>query len=226
MTTDNTGTAQAPTVEPAELPGEVRHGFISGMGRAWCCATNPGLGCGPVTHEPQSVEGPKGFPLYGPPDGQLASGSNARFAVLDAPTAPGGKPWCTHTVRPGQVLRVHQHLTAPHRTQRFAYWLTTPNWRTEMPLTRDMLELVCEIDWACPGGEGWRCHTPAPDTHHWVILPRNRTGHHVLLGAWDVGDTGNAFYQAVDLDFQPHRPASADSAENEAVAGDSREGSA
>ncbi|MBA4152342.1 MAG: chitin-binding protein [Acinetobacter sp.] len=41
---------------------------------------------------------------------------------------------------------------------------------------------------------------PANPTVHNVPLPE-RTGYHVLLAVWEVADTGNAFYQVVDLEF-------------------------
>ncbi|WP_367139628.1 lytic polysaccharide monooxygenase auxiliary activity family 9 protein [Saccharothrix sp. HUAS TT1] len=192
-----------PVLEHAIPPGSVKHGYTTKpVSRAyWCALNKPTAGCGAIGNEPQSVEGPKGFPAAGPPDGQLASGGLSRFGVLDGPTAPGGKPWPATAVTPGAPLRVRWWLTAPHRTARWHYWITRQGWNPGDGLTRDALELVANVEWTCPDNANWKCYVPVKDTHHFLYLPRDRTGRHVLLAIWDVADTGNAFYQAADLDF-------------------------
>lgn len=197
------GEVKKPVVEHAIQPGWVKHGYVNKpVSRAyWCAQNKPSAGCGSIGSEPQSVEGPKGFPSGGPPDGKLASGGLGKFAVLDAPTAPGGKAWPSTSVTPGAPLRLRWWLTAPHRTARWHYWLTTPAWTPDTPLSRDVLELVGNIEWTCPNNENWRCFSPVRDVHHFIYLPKSRTGRHVLLGIWDVADTSNAFYQACDLNF-------------------------
>ncbi|WP_092530326.1 lytic polysaccharide monooxygenase [Amycolatopsis arida] len=44
---------------------------------------------GPIQWEPQSVEGPKGFPTRGPLDGRLRAANHPAFAPLDDQS----KPW-------------------------------------------------------------------------------------------------------------------------------------
>lgn len=74
------------------------HGYVSAVengvaeGRVTLCkfAAN-GTGeknthCGAIQYEPQSVEGPDGFPVTGPRDGKIASAESALAAALD------GKP--------------------------------------------------------------------------------------------------------------------------------------
>ena len=39
-------------------------------------------------------------------------------------------------------------------------------------------------------------------THHEVKLPTSKRGHHVIVLLWLVANTGNAFYQAFDVNFQ------------------------
>jgi chitin-binding protein len=205
-------TAQKPSVEKVVLPGGAKHGYVTTpASRAyWCAQNKPGSNCGAIMYEPQSVEGPKGFPEVGPPDGQLASGGHGKFAQLDSPNAPDGKPWRATAVTAGAPFRFRWWLTQPHRTARWHYWITKDGWDTEKPLTRDSLELMAEIDWGCPNNEAWRCNVPIADVHHFVYLPSPKSGRHVILGIWDVSDTGNAFYQAVDVDFSAARDSADD----------------
>lgn len=75
------------------------HGYVSAVengvaeGRVTLCkfAAN-GTGeknthCGAIQYEPQSVEGPDGFPVTGPRDGKIASAESALAAALDEQTA-------------------------------------------------------------------------------------------------------------------------------------------
>ncbi|WP_424141112.1 lytic polysaccharide monooxygenase [Sodalis glossinidius] len=40
--------------------------------------------------------------------------------------------------------------------------------------------------------------TPPDPTIHDVMLPQ-RSGYHVILAVWEVANTGNAFYQVIDV---------------------------
>lgn len=180
-----------------------RHGYVaSPLSRAYWCAQEGG--CGPVSAEPQSVEAAKGFPDAGPPDGQLASGGQPRFGVLDGAAAPGGRPWPATTLTAGAPLRMRWWLTAPHRTSAWQYWITRDGWDPNQPLSRSQLEPApfCQIDWVCPGNEAWRCHLPIADVHHWAYVPPEKRGRHVIYAVWVVGDTANAFYQAIDVEVR------------------------
>ncbi len=77
------------------------HGYISAKqggvaaGRASLCnAASPtgeqNTNCGQVQWEPQSVEGPEGFPEFGPEDGKLASAGLIQFSPLDEQTSSAG----------------------------------------------------------------------------------------------------------------------------------------
>lgn len=199
----DTTVPRKPRVEKVITPGWVKHGYVTTpVSRAyWCALNKPGSNCGAISSEPQSVEGPKGFPLSGPPDGRLASGARPAFASLDGANAPNGQPWPAGAVTAGAPFRFRWWLTAPHRTAKWHYWITKPDADLTRPLARNMLELIGEIDWGCPGNESWRCNTPINDVHHFIYLPANRVGRAVILGVWDVADTGNAFYQAIDVNF-------------------------
>ena len=54
------------------------HGYvISPESRSYACKTGSNVNCGAIQWEPQSVEGPSGFPESGPADGKIASAASA-----------------------------------------------------------------------------------------------------------------------------------------------------
>lgn len=60
------------------------HGYTdSPTSRQEFCANGTVQDCGDIQWEPQSVEGPKGFPSHGPSDGTICAGGNSRFAQLE-----------------------------------------------------------------------------------------------------------------------------------------------
>jgi chitin-binding protein len=144
-------------------------------------------------HAPTDV--PNAVP---PPDGKLASAGQAFAAVLDEPR----DDWFKHSVTPGQVLEVSWGFHAPHKTRRFNYFLTRPDWDPGEVLSRaqfderpfEVVELTCQPFWGCDD------LVPPNPVMHPLRLPE-RDGYHVLLAVWEVADTGNAFYQVVDVDF-------------------------
>ncbi|MGP2688349.1 lytic polysaccharide monooxygenase, partial [Serratia nevei] len=36
---------------------------------------------------------------------------------------------------------------------------------------------------------------------HQCNIPADRSGSHVILAVWDIADTANAFYQAIDVNL-------------------------
>jgi hypothetical protein len=46
----------------------------------------------------------------------------------------------------------------------------------------------------------WEMPDPNLDKPHTIKLPE-RSGYHVILGVWEVADTGRAFYQVIDVNF-------------------------
>jgi chitin-binding protein len=90
------------------------HGYTdSPISRQKLCANKTVSNCGQIQWEPQSVEGPKGFPAAGPADGRICAGGNGQFAELDDPR---------------------------HRTTDFKYYITKAGWNPSQPLTRAALE--------------------------------------------------------------------------------------
>lgn len=167
------------------------HGFVSEPGsRSALCADGINQACGQVVYEPQSVEGPDRYPGSGPADGRLASAGNAAFTPLDQQL---NARWWKHWVTPGPIEWTWT-FTAPHATRDFRYFITKPDWDPNQPLSRSQFEAdpFCEV--------AFQNRKPDPVWTHQCELPA-RQGYQVVLAVWDVGDTVNSFYNAVDLYF-------------------------
>ena len=168
------------------------HGFTtSPTSRAVHCQQGAVTDCGPIQWEPQSVEGPKGFPSAGPQDGTLCAAGDSRWAQLD--DQRGGTGWPAQQVSAGS-FPFTWHLSAPHATTSFDYYITKDGWNDTAPLSRASLDLTPFL--SVPFG-GQR---PPNDLSHSGNLPA-RNGHHMILAVWTIADTGNAFYQCSDVKF-------------------------
>ncbi|MGW2488580.1 lytic polysaccharide monooxygenase auxiliary activity family 9 protein [Streptomyces sp. NPDC001606] len=176
--------------------GASGHGYTDlPISRQKLCANGTVTGCGDIQWEPQSVEGPKGFPAAGPADGQLCNGGQSRFAELSSPTTPSGAPWPTTRVTGGQSYTFRWQFTAMHATTDFTYYVTKPGWNQNHPLSRSDLNLTPFLTVPYNGQR-----PPATLTHSGT-LPTGLTGHHVILAVWTIADTGNAFYACSDVTF-------------------------
>src|SRR5436190_22409157 len=83
--------------------GASGHGYTDlPISRQKLCQNGTVTNCGDIQWEPQSVEGPKGFPGGGPADGQICNGGVRRFAQLSATRTPSGGAWPTSRVTGGQ----------------------------------------------------------------------------------------------------------------------------
>ena len=168
------------------------HGYISQPeSRNYLCKTGGNSQCGGVQWEPQSVEGPSGFPQSGPQDGQIASAGSPRWSELNIQTSDR---WTKREVQPGPFA-ISWTFTANHVTRNWRYYLTKQDWNPNQPLTRASFDLTpfCVID-------GNMVQPPKQVTHN-CILPE-RTGYQVILGVWEVGDTSNSFYNIIDAKFK------------------------
>ncbi|AUY51114.1 MULTISPECIES: lytic polysaccharide monooxygenase [Streptomycetaceae] len=174
------------------LPAQ-SHGYITTPpSRAALCGAGTVTGCGEIEWEPQSVEGPKGFPSRGPADGTICAGGNSRFAELDDPRGGG---WPTTKVTAGQQLTFTWKFTARHATTNFKYYLTKPGYDATQRVTRASLELTPFLTVPYNGAQ-------VPSTvSHSTTLPGGRTGHQVVVAVWEIADTGNAFYSCTDVRF-------------------------
>ncbi|MEU4588013.1 lytic polysaccharide monooxygenase [Kitasatospora aureofaciens] len=172
------------------------HGYITTPpSRAALCDADASAvpwDCGDIQWEPQSVEGPKGFPASGPSDGTICAGGNARFAELDD---PHGGAWPTTPVTAGQRLTFAWRFTARHATTDFRYYLTKPGYDASQPVTRADLDLTPFLVVPYGGAQ-------VPSTlSHTATVPTGRTGHQVVVAVWTIADTGNAFYSCTDVEF-------------------------
>lgn len=176
--------------------GAFAHGYIEQPeSRAYLCQKGLNTQCGQAQYEPQSTgEGPDGFPAAGPRDGELASasgGSNWMGVKLNEQTVDR---WTKRKMQSGPNDFTWK-FTAPHPIADFKYYITKENWNPNQPLTRDALELTpfCVI----PGGPAASTGT----TTHSCDVPE-RSGYHVIYGAWDVSDTAATFYNLIDAEFE------------------------
>lgn len=168
------------------------HGYVeSPASRAYQCKLQLNTQCGSVQYEPQSVEGLKGFPQAGPADGHIASADKSTFFELDQQTPTR---WNKLNLKTGPNSFTWK-LTARHSTTSWRYFITKPNWDASQPLTRASFDLTpfCQFN---DGGA-----IPAAQVTHQCNIPADRSGSHVILAVWDIADTANAFYQAIDVNL-------------------------
>ncbi|MGL5665027.1 MAG: lytic polysaccharide monooxygenase, partial [Shewanella sp.] len=94
------------------------HGYVvSPESRSYACKTGSNLNCGAVQWEPQSVEGPSGFPESGPADGKIASAANGAFSPLDEQSP---SRWSKSDIKSGWNAFSWQ-FTANHVTRNWRY---------------------------------------------------------------------------------------------------------
>lgn len=186
--------ALVPLAAPMMISGVAQaHGYATNPpSRQALCATGKAGTCGPIQYEPQSAEGPGGFPQAGPPDGQICSAGKPEFAQLNDPR---GGSWPTTPVAAGQTVQAQWTNTAVHPTKDYRYFVTKDGWDPTKPLTKDQLEPspFAVLDY---GGK-----KPGPSESHPVTLP-GKKGKHLIVGVWDIADTSNAFYSCSDADFR------------------------
>ncbi|MFF9087998.1 lytic polysaccharide monooxygenase [Streptomyces sp. NPDC014991] len=176
--------------------GASGHGYTDlPISRQKLCQNGTVANCGQIQWEPQSVEGPKGFPAAGPADGQLCNAGHGEFSQLSAPTTPSGAAWPTTRVTGGQSYTFRWQFTAMHATTDFKYYVTKPGWNQNHALTRSDLNLTPFLTVPYNG------QRPPATLSHSGTLPTGLSGHHVILAVWTVADTGNAFYACSDVTF-------------------------
>jgi chitin-binding protein len=176
--------------------GASGHGYTDlPISRQKLCANGTVTDCGDIQYEPQSVEGPKGFPAAGPADGQICNGGLDRFAQLSSPTTPSGGAWPTTPVTGGQTYTFRWQFTAMHATTDFEYYVTKQGWNQNHALSRSDLDLTPFLTVPYNG------QRPPATLSHTGTLPSGLSGHHVIVAVWTIADTGNAFYACSDVTF-------------------------
>ncbi len=168
------------------------HGYVIDS-RAHLCQQGVNTNCGQVQYEPASVEGRGDFPEIGVPDGRIASADGgtgaAPFYELDEQTATR---WAKVDLQGGPHT-FQWYIQANHATNNWKYYITKQGWDPNQPLARDNLELFCE----------YRDHglNPPNDYSSDCFIPNDREGYYVIVAVWDIFDTQNAFYQAIDVNL-------------------------
>ncbi|MDT9001428.1 N-acetylglucosamine-binding protein GbpA [Paucibacter sp. APW11] len=165
------------------------HGYVSSPeSRGLLCQTGGNSNCGPIQYEPQSLEGPSGYPARGPADGQLASAGLSQFSTLNEQTA---SRWTKRSIKAGANNFVWT-FTANHATRNWRYYITRAGWNPNQVLSRASFESTpfCQVD---GGGR----QPPKTVTHSCTVPPRS--GYQVVLAVWEVADTTNSFYNLLDL---------------------------
>ncbi|WP_171114032.1 MULTISPECIES: lytic polysaccharide monooxygenase [Streptomyces] len=176
--------------------GASGHGYTDlPISRQKLCQNGTVTNCGPIQWEPQSVEGPKGFPAGGPADGQICNAGLGQFAQLSAPRTPSGAAWPATRVNGGQSYTFRWQFTAMHATTDFKYFVTKPGWNQNHNLARSDLNLTPFL--TVPYG-GQR---PPQTLSHSGTLPSGLSGRHVIVAVWTIADTANAFYACSDVTF-------------------------
>lgn len=180
--------------------GVFAHGFLEvPPSRALLCQKGENKNCGGAQYEPQSTgetfkgfpNGAGGAPLQGPIDGKIASGGHALFSALDAQSATR---WHLTEIRDRNIAFQWQY-SAAHPATRHEYFITRDGWNPNETLKRASFDSTpfCTVD----GGN----QIPQPSDRHNCVIPDSKSGHHVILAVWTVGDTDNAFYDPADVNI-------------------------
>ncbi|MEU3601391.1 lytic polysaccharide monooxygenase auxiliary activity family 9 protein [Streptomyces sp. NPDC006798] len=175
------------------VPGSAQsHGYAdSPVSRQKLCQTGAVQNCGQIEWEPESVEGIKGFPQGGAPDGKICAGGIGRFSELDDPR---GGNWPATQLTAGQEHTFLWRIKVRHATSDFRYYITKDGYDPTKPLTRADLEPQPFL--TVPFG-GVR---PPSTVTHTGVLPQ-KSGRHIILGVWTIADTDGAFYNCSDVKF-------------------------
>lgn len=134
-----------------------------------------------------------------PVDGKIASAEWVPAAILDEP----GTHWRKTPVESGAGLTITWRYSARHATRRWNYFITKTDWDPNKKLSRAAFEATpfAMVQNSLQPYWSHRDELMPPDpTVHTITLPQ-RKGYHVILSTWEVADTGNAFYQVLDVDF-------------------------
>ena len=183
------------------------HGYLEvPPSRALACQKGLNTNCGSAQYEPQSVgETFKGFPagvggapLQGPVDGKIPSGGHSLFSAMDAQSATR---WHLTEIK-DRNIDFQWRYTGLHPATKHEYFITRNGWNPNESLKRATFESTpfCTIEAAI------RSRSPAPSTTATSLT--DKSGQHVILAIWTVGDTDAAFYNAADVNIlaEPELP--------------------
>lgn len=166
------------------------HGYVdTPTSRAYLCKLGVNTNCGGAQYDPHSLEAPGGFPNGGPADGQITGAGLFPQLYEQTPTR-----WAKVNMN-GGANTFKWTLTAPHATTEWKYYITKKDWNPNKALTRADLDLqpFCYVN---DGGK-----RPPFTVEHQCNVPTDRSGYHLILAVWEIADTGNAFYQVIDVNL-------------------------
>ncbi|WP_346010319.1 lytic polysaccharide monooxygenase [Paenibacillus sp. SYP-B3998] len=166
------------------------HGYLeSPASRSSLCQQGQNTNCGQIQYEPQSLEAIGSFPQSGPEDGKIAGAG--KYPELYAQTPDR---WKKVTMNGGKNTFTW-HLTARHATSEWKYYITKKGWDPNKPLARADLDPTpfCYVN---DGGA-----IPGQTVNHECNVPTDRSGYYLILGVWEIADTGNAFYNVIDVNL-------------------------
>lgn len=163
------------------------HGYVSSPGSRAYKGSNLGgnlnTNVGQAQWEPQSIEAPKNTFITG----KLASAGLTQFSLLDEQTSTR---WHKSNIGTGP-LSLTWTLTARHSTANWQYYMTKKGWNPNQPLDIKNFDLIGQVN---DNGA-----IPASSVTHNITVPTDREGYNVILAVWNINDTVNAFYQAIDV---------------------------
>ena len=178
------------------------HGYMdSPPSRAFACQQQLNKDCGEAQYNPHVIgETSKGFPAFGPADGQMVSAGNAMFSAMDAQSATR---WHLTEIS-NRNTEFSWFFTTAHKTTKWEYFITKAGWNPNLPLARDSFELTpfCSVEHdGTPPVDGAANQSGPIAKKHACVIPADRSGQHVILGAWTIDDTPAAFYNFVDVNI-------------------------
>lgn len=153
--------------------------------------------CDGVTYEPQSVETPKGAPFERDVGDELCNGGGSRFKALNN---VGDNMWPQTSIPASEDLTMEWKITTAHKTQSWAYYITKPGLELDpsKAVTKDDFqeEPILMLDDNHDAPPSSLSHTIPADAL------ADHSGYAIIYGVWSIGDTGNAFYNCVDVNIE------------------------
>ena len=152
---------------------------------------------GNITFEPQSV-GEAGRQVVELQRASLNDAISARSGQLGGFPAisqhgGNGRTWVRTNMNTGPNT-LTWNFTAAHRTNTINYYITRQGFDYRLPLN------YADFDWIQTFSYGGNSPAATNTAHrHNITIPSDRTGNHVILAAWHVGDASVTWYRVIDI---------------------------
>ena len=125
------------------------------------------------------------------PDGTLCAGGRDKYRGLNQ----GRDDWVSTpiTYNANGGIDFVYYATAPHDSAYFKFYVTKDNYNLNTPLNWDDLDPeFCNITSVTLVNQRYHMTCPAPV---------GKTGKHIIYNIWQRGDSPEAFYACIDVDF-------------------------